>query len=141
MRNHFFAAMLFTSSAIAQVQVDPPPQYEDIPPPPFKMTAREVIEFAKTSRGAVVSRLKDPGSAQFRGMFLSHGREITPTSVVHPITLCGEINAKNAYGGYVGFRRFVARPNYALIQQDDDGSIYAELTWDRQCSKPLRDVK
>lgn len=141
MSNYFFAAILFTSSAIAQVQIDSAPQYEDIPPPPFKMTAKEVAEFAKTSRGAVVSILKDPSSAQFRGMFLSHGRELTSTSVAHPVTLCGEINAKNTYGGYVGFRRFVARPNYALIQQDDNGSLFAELTWNRQCSKRLREVK
>jgi hypothetical protein len=42
--------------------------------------------------------LKDPGSAQFRKLLVSDG--LVPK-------LCGEINAKNSYGGYIGFARFI----------------------------------
>jgi hypothetical protein len=42
-----------------------------------------------------VSRdLKDPSSAQFRNL-----RYVEPY-------VCGEVNAKNSFGGYVGFKKF-----------------------------------
>ena len=41
----------------------------------------------------------DPSSAQWRDLYL------------RGIVLCGEVNAKNAYGAYVGFRRFFAAPD------------------------------
>ena len=44
---------------------------------------------------AVAYDLKDPESAKFR--------ELKPSSSF----LCGEINSKNSYGAYVGFRRFI----------------------------------
>ena len=49
--------------------------------------------------------LKDPSSAQFQGLELKAGGKV----------LCGEINAKNSYGGYVGFRPFVATSAGAAI--------------------------
>ena len=63
---------------------------------------------AMVERGKdVVSRsLKDPSSAQWRGLY------------IRGIMLCGEVNAKNAYGGYVGFRRF-----YAVPMLPDDSKI------------------
>jgi hypothetical protein len=44
--------------------------------------------------------LKDPDSAKFRNMrFVKYnGRTV----------VCGEVNSKNSYGGYVGFENFVA---------------------------------
>lgn len=45
---------------------------------------------------AVAAQMRDPASVQFRDV--RAGRQ----------TLCGEINAKNGFGGYVGFRRFIA---------------------------------
>ena len=44
----------------------------------------------------VASELNDPSSAQFRNVTLNRNTR----------TVCGEVNAKNAYGGYVGFRWF-----------------------------------
>lgn len=49
--------------------------------------------------------LKDPGSAQFRSMELKAGGTV----------LCGEINAKNSFGGYVGFRPFVTTSSATVI--------------------------
>jgi hypothetical protein len=42
----------------------------------------------------VSSSLKDPKSSQFRNVRLNSG------------VLCGEMNAKNGYGAYVGFKKF-----------------------------------
>ena len=48
----------------------------------------------------VKSKLKDPDSARFRNV------RVTPYGSNHVV--CGEVNGKNAYGGYVGFTPFVA---------------------------------
>ena len=34
--------------------------------------------------------------------------------------VCGELNAKNAYGGYVGFEPFAASPRNAMFFAEDD---------------------
>jgi hypothetical protein len=54
----------------------------------------------------VVSGLKDPDSAQFQSIQLNSARS----------ALCGQVNAKNSYGGYVGFRRFVSSEETAAIE-------------------------
>ncbi len=47
---------------------------------------------------AVRARLKDPGSAEFSGwIFNDHNGDIA----------CGEVNAKNSYGGYTGAQKFI----------------------------------
>ncbi|WP_372502401.1 hypothetical protein P7L66_13330 [Tistrella mobilis] len=58
---------------------------------------------------AVLRQLKDPDSAKFRDVRL----------VDHPAggrVVCGEVNARNSYGGYVGFARFVAGPSLAFFE-------------------------
>ena len=45
-------------------------------------------------RQPVLAALKDPESAQFRGLRKPHG------------ALCGEVNSRNSMGGFVGFTRF-----------------------------------
>lgn len=62
------------------------------------------------AREAVSERLKDPESAHFR-----NERVVGEDRFV-----CGEVNAKNSAGGYVGFS------SYAALRQDD-GSYVAFL--------------
>ena len=58
----------------------------------------------------VLERLKDPTSAQFRGLRFVNGDTV----------LCGEVNARNSYGGYVGFVAFVVdEENGAYIADAD----------------------
>lgn len=60
-------------------------------------------------KAAVADEMKDPQSVQFRklkGVKDAKGNE----------GLCGEINAKNSYGGYIGFKPF-----YALIGNGKTG--------------------
>lgn len=64
----------------------------DNSPSPKKSFDEEYIERGKA---AVIATLKDPSSAQFRNVVLKGG------------AVCGEVNAKNAFGGYVGFQHFV----------------------------------
>lgn len=83
--------------------------------------ASSVREFLKTheeadaierAKRAVSDDLKDPGSAQFRNV------RLVPYSDTKVI--CGEVNAKNSYGGYAGFAHFVAGVSDAYIASRAD---------------------
>ena len=56
-------------------------------------------------RGNVNAQMKDPGSTQFRNEKIVNG------------LMCGEMNSKNSYGAYGGFKRFISgSPSYAYIE-------------------------
>jgi len=57
------------------------------------------------AQSKVTSELIDPASAQFREVtdFGSH--------------VCGEVNARNSFGGYTGFVRFYVKGDEVLIGQ------------------------
>ena len=56
---------------------------------------------AKASvRKAMANQMKDPESAEFRDWHAFQSQK--------GLLVCGEVNAKNSYGGYVGFTHFVA---------------------------------
>lgn len=86
------------------------------------------------SQDAIKSRLRDPGSADFRNSrFYSGG----PAPVV-----CGEVNAKNAFGGYTGFQRFIAsgdNPNMAFLATDVASGDSINEAWDQLCIAAERD--
>lgn len=51
----------------------------------------------------VLERLRDPGSAQFRNLRIGSLRS-EEGSVIRSV--CGEVNSRNGFGGYVGFQPF-----------------------------------
>ena len=65
------------------------------------------------------------------------------------MALCGEVNAKNSFGGYLGFRRFIASPNEAaptLIEGETTGlgnemdqKLFSEA-YRRLCSSPIQSI-
>ena len=53
----------------------------------------------------VRSSMKDPGSVQFEDIqYYGSYKELPPTPTSQPMdhVICGSVNAKNSYGGYVG---------------------------------------
>ena len=56
-------------------------------------------------KGAISARLKDPSSAQYRGI---RAQSRTLSNGKNPILVCGEVNSKNSLGGYAGFTPFSA---------------------------------
>jgi hypothetical protein len=58
----------------------------------------------------VASTLKDPDSAKFQGVFMVDENTIGDT---HYGVLCGAVNSRNSFGGFTGFRRFVANFHYS----------------------------
>lgn len=61
---------------------------------------------------ALASTLKDPGSAQFKHVACYKGAmnsvPIMGLPVAYGWLQQGQLNAKNSYGGYVGFRNYMA---------------------------------
>ena len=64
---------------------------------------------------SVKERLSDPGSAQFRNVQAKNG------------AVCGEVNAKNKMGGYVGFTRFMYLKGSAHVWRSDPESADERL--------------
>ena len=62
----------------------------------------------------VKNLLRDPGSAEFRNL-----RVYTQTNP-RQRAVCGEVNSKNGFGGYVGFAPFVAIVTYEGVQPNGD---------------------
>jgi hypothetical protein len=63
--------------------------------PPEVVKRRAAMAIAKVKHD-ILERLKDPDSAKFRRIKVSEDGTL----------VCGEVNAKNSYGGYTGFTRF-----------------------------------
>lgn len=77
------------------------------------------------AKEAVAAQLKDPASAQFKDV-----RKVKDY-------VCGEVNGKNAYGGYVGFKRFfVTDLGGVFIEPDEAGEdqSYFRLVYSSRCS-------
>lgn len=91
--------------------IEPRPVYSG--PAWYRIDASaEQVSIAKEK---AANSLKDPASAQFRNLFaISRG--------TGDDKVCGEINAKNSYGGYVGFRMFyVSSDGDVLIESNEVG--------------------
>lgn len=77
------------------------------------------IKLQRIVRGFVEAKLKDPKSAEFRNQ--KGG--------------CGEVNSKNSFGAYTGFKRFIAGgENMVYIEGDPILALGAfEEAWDKVC--------
>ncbi|KQW22849.1 hypothetical protein ASC80_05775 [Afipia sp. Root123D2] len=73
----------------------------------------------ESAKSAITWKLRDPISAQIKGVRLIH------TSELRPDVLCGYINAKNGYGGYVGFKPFYyeVKRNLGGVVQDTSNEL------------------
>ena len=77
-------------------------------------------QYETVGKNAVLSRLKDPGSAEFAGVRM--GRS----------AVCGRVNSRNSFGGYVGFQRFVASASMVVFENDLDAETFGEI-WRGAC--------
>ncbi len=84
--------------------------------------AKSEDEVFALAKHAVSYSLKDPESAQFRNLFIA-GKDDTKA-------VCGEVNAKNSYGGYVGFKKFItsgAAEMTNIEESDDESGMYIDM--------------
>jgi hypothetical protein len=84
-----------------------------------KKTETSFDVFAISAQREVTRNLTDPESARFRSLVVTKNNTGK--------TLCGEINAKNRVGGYVGYRRF-------LISHNDVSNAFASPAFERSDS-------
>ncbi|MHC1657278.1 hypothetical protein ACODUN_09555 [Stenotrophomonas riyadhensis] len=71
---------------------------------------------------AVRRELKDPDAAQFKDVRANYTEEFG-------VVACGRVNAKNDFGGYTGFRRFVSGGQSVILERRDN----IEDAWSRAC--------
>lgn len=78
-------------------------------------------QWIESATAAVAERMRDPGSAQFR--------EITFRSLngVDDYVVCGEVNARNGFGAYAGFTRFIVIAGEPPMIADKDP--FQEFFW------------
>lgn len=99
----------------------------------------ELQSFIKAAKRELTKEFLDPDSANFRDTFV--------TSSNGSQTLCGEVNAKNKVGGYVGYKAFIVpydkkQAEFTSIllknydQQSREGELKSELfdiSWEVSC--------
>lgn len=83
-------------------------------------------KISQAAEEAIKLKLKDPESAQFRNVYV---KKIPTENNVH--VMCGELNAKNSMGGYVGFKPFLV---FVTTKENNAtaGGVYLN---DNDCSK------
>lgn len=94
------------------------------------LTACNAVEGTDDAKRAVADQFRDPSSAEFRKVF-RRGYDV-----------CGEVNAKNGFGAYVGFVRFVAlqissQSNWTVIMEPNDLSDDErnfQTVWSMDCA-------
>jgi hypothetical protein len=71
-------------------------------------------ELSERIQGNVISKLRDPDSAQFRDL-----RLVRTDTMAY---LCGQVNSRNAFGGYTGFQLFFASPISQVVTEENDNT-------------------
>lgn len=70
----------------------------------------------------VKEKVLSPATAQFRNQFI--GKQGSP---------CGEVNAKDAFGAYIGFQRYIAVARDLTMLAQDVAPAEFEASWAQIC--------
>ena len=76
------------------------------------------VQIQTDSRIALKNFLKDPDSTEIR----NHNGN------------CGEVNSKNSFGGYTGFRRFIASSAIVAVEGENMDSDEFQKAWIQVCN-------
>lgn len=87
-------------------------------------TSAKQIAWNEKGMDAIKTKLKDPDSAQFRDVEFYDG--------VAPVT-CGLVNAKNSFGGYSGFERFIAGGDIITVLESEMAAGEMDKLWPQVC--------
>lgn len=88
--------------------------------------AAKESSYIALNQDRIKGRLKDPASAEFRNTFISN-------AIGAPV-VCGEVNAKNGFGGYTGFQRFISGGSIQVIEADMAAGEM-DKTWSQVCGR------
>jgi hypothetical protein len=100
-----------------------------------------LIDSQVRAREQMEKALRDPDSAKYSSVQAFDMQGSGPKEYI----FCGEVNAKNGFGGYAGNARFVAGPGLATMEPSESGddATAFELIWKTMCSPAhyVRDVE
>lgn len=126
--------------ALSRILGMPPVEAAPVAPTPVRtgpIRPRSRLSEAQVraaGRRAVLDELRDPASAQFRRVRrIMHGNGTT--------MFCGEVNGRNAYGGYAGFVRFEAgvriegQASAQVDSRDGMTGAYFGAAWNQFCGR------
>ena len=94
-------------------------------------------EILKMVRDSVTEEFKDPESAKFRNervfrtKVYPKNRETGEVEEREGIYVCGEVNGKNSYGAYVGYRDFWS--NWLFTAMEDDETSLSSYVFLHYC--------
>ena len=100
----------------------------------------EMETFVARAKQEATRSFLDPESGKFRNLYVTQNKS--------GLSLCGEINGKNSYGGYVGYRRFIqhfdtSKKTYEKVstepaspkdEMDKIRSDFFTMSWDLLCT-------
>lgn len=97
-----------------------------------KAASAALVAQARTAKQAELlekarAALKDPSSAQFQGVRVNNGGT----------AICGKMNAKNSFGGYVGFRDFVGTDEGVVVKPPECGEVGISTLAERSSDSAL----
>jgi len=95
-------------------------------PDPEMEKARIEANYIDLAKDRMKGRAKDPGSVQFRNIFVSRSAGV-------PV-VCGEVNAKNSFGGYGGYQRFFSAGEIQVVEKDMAAGEM-DKSWDKFCGR------
>lgn len=81
-------------------------------------------EISQILKKAITYNFKDPDSSLFRLVKLSKDGYFS----------CGEVNAKNSYGAYSGYRKFLASPKAIWVESEPSSGVGTGEEYKRFCS-------
>ena len=70
----------------------------------------------------VKEKILEPSQAQFRNQFIGKGG-----------APCGEVNAKDAFGGYIGFQRYISVARDLTLLSQDVSPAEFDAQWQQLC--------
>ena len=82
----------------------------------------EVATLTTLGEKYVREKVRDPASAQFRNQFIGKGG-----------APCGEVNAKDAFGTYIGFQRYISVARELTLLAQDVAPAEFEESWRELC--------
>lgn len=94
------------------------------------------FEAIAKAESAIRAQLRDPDSAQFRKELVVRV-PAQGSAPAGPLSVCGEVNANNAFGGKTGYSRFLWNDDHrytgdVLIENSPGAGAFA-LFWPKAC--------
>lgn len=126
MKCNTFQVLLLIGFALSGCSSEGAPNDEN----PYADAGKQ-LAWNELGQDTVRSKLKDPESAEFRNVqFYSGGP--TPTT-------CGEVNAKNGFGGFSGYERFIAAGSTMAVLESEMPPTEMDKLWASVCIKAASD--